>query len=247
MLEIYFLIFIDRFIFVIVFCRHGIGHYLSVHEGPQRIGTGYSQYEEGLTDGVFLSDEPGFYKPDDFGIRIENDMEVVLTNRSVYDSTQFLRFETITLIPYERSLIDISLLTKAHVQAINEYHARIVQEIEPLLQGDTAALAALRTRTASLISESTTVAPGSSSSVSSSISMNPSSSVSSSISVNPSSSVSSSISVNPSSSVSSSISVNPLSTTSPPSKATLNTGGLSILISLILVLIRLLMNNDNVS
>lgn len=83
---------------------------MSVHEGPQRIGFPYSQYEEPLADGMFLSDEPGFYKPNDFGIRIENDMEVIMANQSIYDRTQFLRFNTITFVPYERSLIDHRML-----------------------------------------------------------------------------------------------------------------------------------------
>ncbi len=123
---------------------------MGVHEGPQRIGSHYSQYEEPLVDGMFLSDEPGFYKPDDFGIRIENDMEVIMTNESVYDGTQFLKFNTITFVPYERSLIDISLLTVAQYNAINQYHAKVAEILEPLLKDDQAALNALRSRTARL-------------------------------------------------------------------------------------------------
>lgn len=127
-----------------------------MHEGPQRIGSRYSQYEEPLADGMFLSDEPGFYKPGDFGIRIENDMEVVKTNKSVYDGEQFLRFNTITYVPYERSLIDISLLTSAQYDAINQYHAKVATILEPLLKGDQAALNALRSRTAKLDPRSAT-------------------------------------------------------------------------------------------
>jgi Xaa-Pro aminopeptidase len=132
------------------FYSHGIGHFLSVHEGPQRIGSRYSEYEESLADGMFLSDEPGFYKAGDFGIRIENDMEVVMANKSIYDNTQFLRFNTITFVPYERSLIDVSLLTTAHYNAINQYHAKVAEILEPLLKNDQAALKALRSRTAKL-------------------------------------------------------------------------------------------------
>ncbi|CAF4089175.1 unnamed protein product, partial [Rotaria magnacalcarata] len=129
---------------------HGIGHFLSVHEGPQRIASPYNALEETLADGVFLSDEPGFYKPGDFGIRIENDMEVVLANKSSYENRQYLRFNTITLLPYERSLIDASLLTNAQLNTINQYHAKVRDILEPLLQGDEAALHALHTRTASI-------------------------------------------------------------------------------------------------
>jgi Xaa-Pro aminopeptidase len=99
---------------------------------------------------MFLSDEPGFYKPGDFGIRIENDMEVVMTNKSIYDNKQFLRFNTITFLPYERSLIDVSLLTSAQYNAINQYHVKIAEILEPLLKDDQAALNALRSRTAKL-------------------------------------------------------------------------------------------------
>jgi Xaa-Pro aminopeptidase len=138
------------------FYSHGIGHFLSVHEGPQRIGSRYSEYEESLADGMFLSDEPGFYKAGDFGIRIENDMEVVMANKSIYDNTQFLRFNTITFVPYERSLIDVSLLTTEHYNAINQYHAKVAEILEPLLKNDQAALKALRSRTAKLDPQSAT-------------------------------------------------------------------------------------------
>jgi Xaa-Pro aminopeptidase len=99
---------------------------------------------------MFLSDEPGFYKPGEFGIRIENDMEVVLTNQSTYDSAQFLRFNTITFVPYERSLIDVSLLTNTQIDAINQYHENVARNLEPLLVNDESALIALRSRTAPL-------------------------------------------------------------------------------------------------
>lgn len=127
-------------------CRHGIGHFLGVHEGPQRIAASYSEYEEGLADGMFVSDEPGYYQPGSFGIRIENDMEVIYANKSSYDSKQFLRFQTITYVPYEPSLIDTSLLTEAHIDAINEYHREVLQFLEPLLRDDEPALQALRSR-----------------------------------------------------------------------------------------------------
>ncbi|UJR25553.1 hypothetical protein I4U23_006898 [Adineta vaga] len=129
---------------------HGIGHFLSVHEGPQNIGSTYDQYEEPLAEGVFISDEPGFYKVHDFGVRIENDMEVVPANYSIYHDEQFLRFQTITYLPYERSLIDVSLLTIAQYNAINKYHKIVAKKLEPLLKDDEAALKALRSRTAKL-------------------------------------------------------------------------------------------------
>ena len=121
-----------------------------MHEGPQRIGSPYNQYEEPLADGMFLSDEPGYYKAGDFGIRIEDDMEVVLTNRSANDNVQFLRFDTITHVPYEQSLINVDLLSAAHYNSINKYHEKVAKLLEPLLKGDPAALRALRYRTTKL-------------------------------------------------------------------------------------------------
>ena len=108
---------------------------------------------------MFLSDEPGFYKPDDFGIRIEDDMEVVFANRSIYDNAQFLRFNTITLLPYERSLIDVSLLTTSQINIINQYHAKVTDILEPLLKDDAAALKALRSRTELINPEPSTSTP----------------------------------------------------------------------------------------
>jgi Xaa-Pro aminopeptidase len=141
------------------FYSHGIGYFLGVHEGPQNIAFGYNEYEEALADGMFLSDEPGFYKAGDFGIRIENDMEVVLANKSTYDDRQYLRFNTITLLPYERSLINVDLLTDTQISAINQYHEKVAKILEPLLAGDEPALRALRSRTASLDPAATTASP----------------------------------------------------------------------------------------
>lgn len=127
-----------------------------MHEGPQRIGPAYNQYEEGLFDGVFLSDEPGYYKPGDFGIRIENDIEVVKANNASVGETQYLRFDTITLVPYELSLIDFSLLSKEEITEIDQYHDRIWQTLSPMIQNDSAALNALRKRTQAISSLTTT-------------------------------------------------------------------------------------------
>ena len=88
----------------------------------------------------------------------------MLANRSADGITQFLRFDTITLVPYEQSLIDVSLLTKAQIKAINDYHTKVSQTLQPLLQGDAAALAALNSRTVLINQETTTPGPISSSS-----------------------------------------------------------------------------------
>ncbi|CAF4146273.1 unnamed protein product [Rotaria sp. Silwood2] len=208
---------------------HGIGHFLSVHEGPQRIGSAYSEYEEALADGVFLSDEPGFYKPGDFGIRIEDDIEVVLANKSTYDNKQYLRFNTITLVPYERSLIDVTLLTNTQLNTINQYHEKVAEFLEPLLKDDEAALNALRSRTAkiSLLSTTTSNPP------SSTTTSNPPSSTTTS---NPPSSTTTS---NPPSSTTTSNPPSLTTTSTSPNRASINIS-LSSLITFILILIHLL-------
>jgi hypothetical protein len=83
-------------------------------------------------------------------LAFENDVEVIIVNKSTYDNTEFLRFDTITFLPYERSLIDFSLLTRDQLNAIDQYHAKVVNLLQPLLKGDEAALRALDSRTAKL-------------------------------------------------------------------------------------------------
>jgi Xaa-Pro aminopeptidase len=90
---------------------HGVGSYLNVHEGPQSVSK-YSNVP--LEEGMLISNEPGYYKEGDFGIRIENMMRVVAKG-------EFLGFETLTKVPFDRDLIDDSLLSTDHCQFINEY------------------------------------------------------------------------------------------------------------------------------
>jgi Xaa-Pro aminopeptidase len=108
---------------------HGVGSFLSVHEGPQ----GISQRSNGmpLQAGMILSNEPGYYREGHYGIRIENLMLVV-----PHINPGFLSFETLTLVPYCRSLMTISLLTPAEKYWINAYHARIVSKLKPHLHDE---------------------------------------------------------------------------------------------------------------
>lgn len=112
---------------------HGVGAYLSVHEGPQRIArTGTVPLEPGM----IVSNEPGFYREGAFGIRIENLIAVeeapALPGQTV---PAMLRFETLTLVPIDRRLIDADLLTPDERAWLNAYHARVADEIGPLLEG----------------------------------------------------------------------------------------------------------------
>lgn len=114
---------------------HGVGSYLSVHEGPQRIAAAWSAQpgnDEPLQPGMILSNEPGYYKQGDYGIRIEN---LVLVERRSAEGAEreIMGFRELTLAPIDKRLVDVSLLTADERVWWNEYHARVAAEIGPLL------------------------------------------------------------------------------------------------------------------
>ena len=117
---------------------HGVGSYLSVHEGPARIakpsypGGGPS---EPLLPGMILSNEPGFYKAGEYGIRIENLLLVVEREIEGGEATM-LAFETLTLVPIDRDLVDPALLTPGELSWLNDYHARVAATLAPVLEGE---------------------------------------------------------------------------------------------------------------
>jgi len=114
---------------------HGVGSYLSVHEGPARIsklGT------TPLKRGMILSNEPGYYKTDGFGIRIEN-LELVVAADIKGAEKPMNAFETLTLAPIDRRLIDVAMLTKDELDWLNAYHARVRAEVGPALDEATKA------------------------------------------------------------------------------------------------------------
>ncbi len=115
---------------------HGVGHFLGVHEGPQRIASapGAQGTDEALLPGMVLSNEPGFYKPDEYGIRIENLVIVVEDSRDG-DEQPMLAFETITLAPIDKRLVEPLLLTQAEIAWLDQYHARVREALEPQLDG----------------------------------------------------------------------------------------------------------------
>lgn len=115
---------------------HGVGHFLGVHEGPQRIAAavGAPGVEEVLLPGMVLSNEPGFYKAGDYGIRIEN-LVIVVEDSRPSDEQPMLAFETITLAPIDKRLIDPGLLTPAEIGWLDDYHARVRTALEPQLDG----------------------------------------------------------------------------------------------------------------
>ncbi len=117
---------------------HGVGSFLAVHEGPQRIAKpngGQPGTNAELHAGMILSNEPGYYKPDAFGIRIEN---LVLTVERALDGAEgrYLGFECLTFVPIDRRLIDKSLLTQAERAWLDGYHARVRAILAPQLDGE---------------------------------------------------------------------------------------------------------------
>ncbi len=117
---------------------HGVGSYLSVHEGPARIAK--PSYpgggpQEALLAGMILSNEPGYYKAGEYGIRIEN-LILVADREPERGDGAMLAFETLTFAPIERDLIEPALLTDAELSWLNAYHARVTETIGPELQGE---------------------------------------------------------------------------------------------------------------
>jgi Xaa-Pro aminopeptidase len=104
---------------------HGVGSYLSVHEGPARISKlGTSP----LRRGMILSNEPAYYKTDGFGIRIEN-LELVVAAEITGAERPINAFETLTLAPIDRRLIDLNMLSGEELSWLNDYHARVRHEV----------------------------------------------------------------------------------------------------------------------
>ncbi len=109
---------------------HGVGSYLSVHEGPQSISKrGIAVLEPGM----IISNEPGYYKTGAYGIRIENLVLVEGASPVVGGEIEMMSFETITLAPYDRRLIALDLLTPQERTWIDGYHARVAKVLGPLL------------------------------------------------------------------------------------------------------------------
>jgi Xaa-Pro aminopeptidase len=122
---------------------HGVGSFLAVHEGPQRIGKfsgGQAGTDEPLQAGMFLSNEPGYYKAGEYGIRIEN--LVLVEEREITGAEgHYFGFETLTFAPIDKTLVDVSLLNGEELRWWNDYHAKVLSIIAPQLDGDALAWA----------------------------------------------------------------------------------------------------------
>ena len=109
---------------------HGVGSYLSVHEGPQRISRAAMQE---LLPGMILSNEPGYYRPGAFGIRIENLVYVEEAEMIEGGDRPMLGFETLTYCPIDRRLVVVDLLTDEELRWLNDYHAETREKLLPLI------------------------------------------------------------------------------------------------------------------
>ena len=110
---------------------HGVGAYLGVHEGPQRIAKTPSSVP--LDPGMIVSNEPGYYKTGAFGIRIENLQYVTEATPIKGGERDMMGFHTLTLAPIDRQLIVKKMLSKAEIKWLNKYHKRVRKEISPLV------------------------------------------------------------------------------------------------------------------
>jgi Xaa-Pro aminopeptidase len=115
---------------------HGVGSFLSVHEGPQSISKRYTVTQP-LMPGMICSNEPGYYKNGEYGIRIENLIVVREAAPGADPQRKFLEFETITLAPIDLGLVEPSLLTEGERAWLNAYHARVRETLLPLVDEDT--------------------------------------------------------------------------------------------------------------
>ena len=117
---------------------HGVGHFMGCHEGPQNIRTDNNPTP--LQVGNICSDEPGIYRANEYGIRIENLIAVRESNNLDTHTTgeTFYEFETLTLCPYDTHMMDFSRMSTEEIQWINNYHAWVYAEIAPLLSKEEA-------------------------------------------------------------------------------------------------------------
>ena len=115
---------------------HGVGHFLGCHEGPQNVRT--DNNPTALEVGHIISDEPGIYRTDKWGIRTENLITVIPAKATKATTTEdeWLAFETLTLCFYDTQLIEMSLMTEDEIDWINAYHVRVYKEVSPLLNDD---------------------------------------------------------------------------------------------------------------
>mgnify|MGYP000011392765 FL=1 len=117
---------------------HGVGSFLAVHEGPQRIAKfagGQAGSDEPLQAGMILSNEPGYYKSGEYGIRIEN--LILVEERTIAGAEgRYFGFETLTFAPIDKNLVDVNLLNSDELHWWNDYHSKVLAIVGPQLDGE---------------------------------------------------------------------------------------------------------------
>jgi Xaa-Pro aminopeptidase len=127
---------------------HGVGHFLNVHEGPQNISFHIRSNEVQFKPGMTVTNEPGCYLDDRFGIRIENVLIVKdAKTKNNFSGVKFLNFENITMVPIATNLMDLKIMTDRDVEWVNEFHRKCLERVSPLLVDDALALEWLRRET----------------------------------------------------------------------------------------------------
>ena len=112
---------------------HGVGCFLAVHEGPGRIAKGQNTIQ--LEPGMIYSNEPGYYKAGEYGIRIEN--LVIVREEHMGGEQEMLGFETITFCPIDKRLVKTEIMTEGEIDWLNAYHAKVWEKLNPLVAKDT--------------------------------------------------------------------------------------------------------------
>ncbi|XP_013189002.2 xaa-Pro aminopeptidase ApepP [Amyelois transitella] len=124
---------------------HGVGHFLNVHEGPSGILSGPIATDPGIVEKMIFSNEPGYYEVGEYGIRHEDLVEVIVVNSTSdhimadsivgdFAGVGALGFYTISLVPHQTACLDVELLTDLEIKYINDYHARVLSTLGPILQ-----------------------------------------------------------------------------------------------------------------
>ena len=111
---------------------HGVGSFLNVHEGPHRIGKGSNNVS--LKEGMVVSNEPGYYKENDFGIRCENLIYVIKVGD--VEGNKILGFKNLTFVPFDTRLFDCTILTNPEKDWINNYHSEVFEKVGKYLKED---------------------------------------------------------------------------------------------------------------
>ncbi|KAJ2723298.1 hypothetical protein GGI07_002726 [Coemansia sp. Benny D115] len=115
---------------------HGVGAFLNVHEGPQGVGLRRTYLDAGMQHGMTITNEPGYYEDGKFGIRIENTC-LIVKRETPFDYTGgsgYLTMEAVTLVPIQKKLVQVGLLSEAERKWLDSYHATVWERVSPLLE-----------------------------------------------------------------------------------------------------------------